>query len=300
MKKEGRRKILKAITIGLAINVFLTIIKITTGLIGDSQALVSDGLNSFSDVFISIILLVVLRVATQKPDDDHHYGHEKFEGLAYFFLAIMFIVTAITISFFSINGVISYLNDPTSLDPPDLITLIVSCLALLVKLWLFRYYVIVSKKYNSTTLKADAKNHLLDAWATLFSIIGISLAQFNLIIFDYIAAIIIALFILKLALVFLKESISYLVDQSPSSAEINDIHQAILSVSGVLSVDDLKIRRHMTQKYVEVEIGAAENLTLSQGHIIAENVHDYIEKEFSEVIHCFVHVNPRPEAKDED
>lgn len=292
MIKKNRKKILKAVTYGLIINIFLTILKIVTGTIGESHALVSDGLNSFSDVFVSIILLVVLRVATQKPDHDHHYGHEKFEGLAYFFLAILFIITALTMSFFSISSIIIYFENPAEAVKPKLITLITSVVALIIKLWLFRYYVIVSNEYNSTTLRADSKNHLLDAWATFFSIIGISLAQFNLIFFDYVAAIIIALFILKLALVFLKESISFLVDQSPSQEEIEAIHQAILSVTGVLSVDDLKIRKHMTRKFVDVEIGALSTLTLNDAHIIAENVHDHIEKEFNDVIHCFVHVNP--------
>ncbi|MBU0579642.1 MAG: cation transporter, partial [Candidatus Margulisbacteria bacterium] len=71
-----------------------------------------------------------------------------------------------------------------------------------------------------------------------------------------------------------------------------EIHEVILSVSGVLTVDDLKVRRHMTQKYVDVEIGVQSSLTLEKSHKIAENVHHKVEKAFPEVLHCMVHVNP--------
>ena len=90
MKNENKKGILKAITIGLSVNILLTLLKLIFGLLGNSQALLSDGLNSFSDVFISIMLLIVLRIATQKPDHDHPYGHEKFEGIGYFLLGIIF------------------------------------------------------------------------------------------------------------------------------------------------------------------------------------------------------------------
>ncbi|MBU1141630.1 MAG: cation diffusion facilitator family transporter [Firmicutes bacterium] len=292
MTNENRKDILKAISIGLIINILLTLLKLTSGIVGHSQALMSDGLNSFSDVFISIMLLVVLRIATKKPDHDHPYGHEKFEGIAYFLLGVMFFITAIFIGNISINSILDFINNPEDAIAPDIMTLIVSVIALIIKIILFRYYLSVSKKYESPTLKADSKNHLLDAWATFFSVIGISLTQLNFVIFDYIASLIIGLFILRLALQILKESITFLVDQAPSEEEVKEIHEVILSVSGVLTVDDLKVRRHMTQKYVDVEIGVQSSLTLEKSHKIAENVHHKVEKAFPEVLHCMVHVNP--------
>jgi len=292
MKNENKKGILKAIGIGLGVNVLLTLLKVSFGFFGNSQALLSDGLNSFSDVFISLMLLVVLRIATKKPDHDHPYGHEKFEGIAYFLLGIIFFLTALFIGNLAIASIIDYINNPSAAITPKLVTLIISLISLGIKIFLVRYYLKVSKKYESPTLKADAKNHLLDVWATLFTVIGIALTQFNLIIFDYIASLIIGLFILKLALQILKESVAYLVDQAPSDEEIISINEIILSVSGVITVDDLKVRKHMTQKYVDVEIGVDAALTLESAHKIAENVHHKVEEKFSDVIHCMVHVNP--------
>ncbi len=292
MIKTKRQEVLAIITIGLAINIFLTVLKLTFGLWGNAQALISDGFNSLSDVFISIMLFVVLKLSTKKPDHDHPYGHEKYEGLAYFVLGIIFLLTATMIGYASIHSIIDYIASPQSAEPPHILTLIISCIALIIKFGLFKFYLHSGKKYDLPTIKADAKNHLLDVWATLFSVIGIGLSQLNLVIFDYLASIIIAIFILRLALQILSESISYLVDQSPDIDQVQHIHDLILSIEGVLAVDDLKVRKHMTQKYVDVEIGVKSSVTLQTAHKIAELVHHTVEEKFPEVIHCMVHVNP--------
>jgi len=291
MTKDSRREILIAVAFGLAVNIFLAALKLSFGIWGNAQALVSDGMNSLSDVFISMMIFVILKLATKKPDHDHPYGHEKYEGLLYFLLGIIFFVTAIMIGYTSITSIVEFINNP-NVDAPHVFTVFISFISLVVKIILFRYYLLISKKYNSTTLKADSKNHLLDAWATLFSLIGLTLAQFNLVIFDYIASLIIGLFILRLSVQILKDSISFLTDQAPSEKEIKSIFEVILSVDGVLQVDDLKVRKHMTRRYVDVEIGVKSNLTLEVAHKIAEKVHHQVEKEFSDVIHCMVHVNP--------
>ncbi len=292
MNNTKRQDILSIVAIGLTVNIILTALKLSFGIWGNAQALVSDGLNSLSDVFISIMLLIVLKLSTKKPDHDHPYGHEKYEGLAYFLLGIIFLITAGMIGFASVHSIIDYIAAPETAIKPHLLTLLISIFALLIKFGLFRFYLKSGKKFDAPTIKADAKNHLLDAWATLFSVIGLALSQFNLIVFDYLASIIIAIFILRLALQILSESISYLVDQSPDIDQVQHIHDLILSIDGVLAVDDLKVRKHMTQKYVDVEIGVKSSLTLQTAHKIAELVHHTVEEKFPEVIHCMVHVNP--------
>lgn len=287
-----RKEILRIAAIGLTVNLFLTLLKLGFGFWGNAQALISDGFNSLSDVFISIMLLIVLKVSTKKPDHDHPYGHEKYEGLAYFVLGLIFLFTAAMIGLVSIRSIIDYVASPSTASTPHIFTLIVSIIALIIKLGLVKFYLQAGKIYNAPTIKADAKNHLLDAWATLFSVIGLGLAQLNLIIFDYLASIVISIFILRLALQILSESISYLVDQSPDIDQVQHIHDLILSIEGVLAVDDLKVRKHMTQKYVDVEIGVKSSLTLQTAHHIAERVHHTVEEKFPEVIHCMVHVNP--------
>lgn len=292
MTKESRKLILRAITMGLIVNLLLASLKLTFGYLGNAQALFSDGLNSFSDIFVSLLILVFMSVATKKPDHDHPYGHEKFEGLAYFALGLIFSLVAIYIFYQSIFSLVHYFTNGDSIEQPQLFTVVISLFALLVKLFLYTFFKKVSKTYDSPTLRADAKNHLIDAWATLASLIGLSIAQFGLIYFDYLASFIIGIFIFRLAIQILKDSISYLVDQAPSVEEIHEIHDFIMTVKGVIQVDELKVRKHMTQRYVDVEIAVLGDLSLEKAHKIAESVHHQVEKRFPDVLHCMVHVNP--------
>jgi len=292
MEMRKNKKVILAIKIGLFVNLFLAIIKLTFGYLGNAQALISDGFNSFSDIFISVLLLSMLRIASKKPDANHPYGHEKFEGIAYLVLGIIFIFTALYIEISGIVLLIRFFNYTEDPIVPNIFTLYVSIFSLILKLSLFYYYFVVSKKFNSPSLKADSKNHLIDVFATLVSLIGITLSQLNFVIFDYISSMIIGGFILKLALSVIKESIAYLVDQAPSKEIVDSIYEFINSIHGVIKIDDLKIRSHMTKIYIDVEISVNSQLSLKKAHEIAENVHNQVETRYKQVLHCMVHVNP--------
>jgi len=292
MTHESQKEVTVAIRLGLMINIFLAILKLSFGLWGNAQALISDGLNSASDILVSLMILVVLKHATKKPDYDHPYGHEKYEGLAYFVLGIVFFVTAVLISYDTVVAIIDHIAKPGTVEGPHVFTVFVSIVALIVKFVLFRYYRYIGKKYHHPTIHADAKNHLLDVYATSFSVVGLTIAQFGLVYFDDIAALIIAIFIFRLAIQIIIESTSFLTDQAPSKEEIKAIYGVILSIEGVLNVDDLKVRKHMTQRYVDVEIAVRSTHTLDHAHKIAETVHHKVEDVFPDVIHCMVHVNP--------
>lgn len=297
MKTIQRKQILTAIRIGLVANIVLALLKLIFGYLGNAQALFSDGLNSASDVLISVMMLLALRISTKKPDYDHPYGHEKFEGLAYFLLGIIFTVTAGWIFISGIVSLIEFFINGESAIVPLSYTVWIALISLVIKLGIVALYTKAGKKTNSPTIKADVKNHLLDVYATLSSLIGLSIAQFGLIYFDYIASMIIAGFIFKLAIQILKESISYLTDQAPEQKDIQKVYDEIFKVDGVLSIDDLKVRNHMTQQYVDVEIGVLSSLTLKEAHHIAEKVHHHVENLFPEVIHCMVHVNPHKKSQ---
>lgn len=294
MTKPKDHKILMVVRIGLAANIVLAFLKLTFGSLGNSQALFSDGLNSLSDVLISLMMIFALKISIKKPDYDHPYGHEKFEGLAYFVLGITFSITGLWIlvtSFISIFDAVIYHEKPV----PELYTLWIALISIVIKVGLVILFTKMNKKAKHPTIAADAKNHTLDVYATMSSAIGILMSQIFIYV-DSIASVIISLFIFKLAIHILKESISYLTDQAPKIEVIQEISQVIFDVKGVLSVDDLKVRYHMTQKYVDVEIGVDANLSLKEAHQIAENVHHKVEDTYAEVIHCMVHVNPQKKS----
>lgn len=285
-------KLQKAIIIGIVFNVILTLIKLTFGYLGQTQALITDGYNSFTDVVMSVLIFFMIRVATKKPDEDHPYGHQKFEGVAYFAIGMVFLFSAFLLIYHITNEFILFLQNDINDVKPNIMTLIVSIVALGIKLFLALFYRKLYIKSKHPTLKAESKNHALDMISTGLAIIGIILARLGFQMFDYIAALLIALLILKLAVETIKEAITFLVDQSPEQELIQKIYDYINACDGVLSIDELKMRIHVTQLYVDVEIGVNAQMTLKQAHDIAEQVHIGIENNFSKVIHCMVHVNP--------
>lgn len=292
---KQQKPLLNAIKIGLVLNIILAITKLGFGYYGGSQALISDGYNSFSDVFMSIMIMLVIRIAAKKPDQNHPYGHQKYEGIFYFTVGMIFLATAILLGYQAISTLVMHQSINAA---PLMITVYVSLIALLIKIVLALLYFKLNKTYHHPTLKAEAKNHFIDSWSTLFTLIGLILTQFGFYIFDALAALIVAIFILRLAYQIIKEAISYLVDEAPQLDVINRMKRTMMQTTGVLSIDDLKVRRHMTAYYVDVEIGVESTLSLRRAHQIAENVHDAIELKYPEVIHCMVHVNPNEASSD--
>lgn len=286
----NKSHIKNALIIGLIINLFLACSKIITGIFGNSFSLFTDGINASTDVLISILMIIVLSVAVKKPDHDHHYGHEKYEGLAYFLLSLIFIVSSLWIIYQAVDAIIS---QDYILETPNYITVLISVIGIILKLFLFYFYRQVGMKTNSPMIQADAKNHLIDVFATSIVLVGILLSTYSSPIYDQIGSVVIGLFILRLGIQILLESTAFLTDQAPDKEEVEKINQVIMGIKDVLSIDDLKVRRHMTQRYVDVEIGVLHTLSLKEAHLIAERVHAKVELDFPDVLHCMVHVNPK-------
>lgn len=288
MKQNTIRNVVIFSLIG---NIILTAIKLTFGLLGNSNSLVSDGFNSLSDIFVSILILVVLKVSNKTPDKNHPYGHEKYEGVMYLFLSFIILLTGGFLFKSGISNLLKYFNDNTVIIKPESYTMIVAVVALVIKFVLFVVTNKTANKYNSSSLKGDTKNHLYDMLSTSVSLLSIILAQFGLLYFEPIATIIISIFILYSVYEMIKEAVSFLVDEAPKKEKVRAIHQTILNCAGVIKIDDLKTRKHMNHIYVDVEIAVDRNLSLLEAHKIAEDVHLEVEKEF-DALHCMVHVNP--------
>ena len=288
MKQNTIRNVIIFSLIG---NIILTAIKLTFGLLGNSNSLVSDGFNSLSDIFVSILILVVLKVSNKTPDKNHPYGHEKYEGVMYLFLSFIILLTGGFLLKSGISNLLKYFNDNMVIIKPESYTMIVAVVALVIKFVLFVVTNKTANKYNSSSLKGDTKNHLYDMLSTSVSLLSIILTQFGLLYFEPIATIIISIFILYSVYEMIKEAVSFLVDEAPKKEKVRAIHQTILNCAGVIKIDDLKTRKHMNHIYVDVEIAVDRNLSLLEAHKIAEDVHLEVEKEF-DALHCMVHVNP--------
>jgi|SRR5690554_67929 len=276
----------KVLYVGLILNIVLTIIKLVFGFLGRSFSLKVDGVNSLIDILISLMLLFSIKIASKKPDSDHPYGHEKYEVIVSLILGLFLLLTSFIIVYTSIQS----LNVALEIKK---YSLIVAGVSVLLKAIILTVNVWGYKKYQQVSLKADAYNHLGDILASGASFFGILITIYTKFkYFDYLASIVIALIIFVNGIKIIKESISYLVDESPSKAFNDKVRNYIRSIEGVINIDDYKSRLHVNKVYIDVEISVKKDLSLIKAHEIAEDVHKKVEKEFPTVIHCMVHVNP--------
>ena len=272
-------------------NVVLAVFKFLAGIIASSSAMVSDAVHSFSDVFSTIIVIIGVKISSRESDASHRYGHERMECMASMGLAAVLFATSLGIGYSGLTKIIS--SDYSSLATPGLLALIAAIVSIVAKELMYHYTMHAAKKINSSSLKADAWHHRSDALSSVASLIGIGGAMMGVKILDPIVSIIICLVIVKAAFDILKESIDKLVDKSCDEETIKKMEETVMSIDGVLDLDDIKTRLFSNKIFVDIEICADGDLTLWDAHEIAENVHDKIEEDFKDVKHCMVHVNPK-------
>lgn len=275
-------------------NILLAAAKFITGILYKSGAVLSDGVNSLTDALTNIIIIVGTKLAHAPPDDDHNYGHEKIESIISLLLGL---------AMFFVGGALIY-NAAETLITRNILTTfspvlaIVSAVSIICKEFMYRRTMRCAKKYNSGVLRADAWNYRADSISSLAVLIGVVLGMINpaLNYFEPIATIFVGVLILKVAFSIVMSSINQLIDRAADGAVVENITQAILSVPGVIRIDNFKSRISTYKIFVDAEIAVDGSVTLYKAHDIAEAVHHLLEKEYREfnIKHIHVHVNPFP------
>ncbi len=281
--------------VSIVINLLLSILKLLAGIIGKSGAMISDAVHSASDVFSTFIVMIGVTVSERKSDQEHPYGHERLECVASIVLAVILAVTGLGIG---VAGMKEILGEESSLEIPEAMTLIAAVLSVGIKEWMYWYTRAAAKKINSGALMADAWHHRSDALSSVGAFIGILGARMGFPLLDPVASVGICIFIEKAAYDIFKDAVDKMIDKSCSQDEIDAMKNMILEQAGVDDIDEIKTRLFGAKIYVDVEIAMDGGKTLEEAHAIAEQVHAVMEKEFSQVKHCMVHVNPRKEKGD--
>ena len=203
-------------------------------------------------------------------------------------LATILLITAGLIGY---NG-IKNIARVDELVTPSKLNLVAAFISIITKEWMYRYTLVAAKKIKSSALKADAWHHRSDALSSVGSLIGVFGAILGFKFLDPLAAIVIALIIIKIAVEIYLKSINEIMDKSADDETLKKINELIMNVDGVIQIDLLLTRQHVSMLYVDVEIGVIGDLSLWEAHDIAEAVHDVLETEIEEIKHCMVHVNP--------
>ena len=274
----------------IAVNLMLSIFKLIAGLLASSGAMISDAIHSASDVFSTIIVIIGVKISGKASDEDHPYGHDRFECVASIILAILLGVTGVGIGLTGVQKLIAGHYD--TLAVPGMLALAAAVISIVVKEIMYWYTRNAAKKINSGALMADAWHHRSDALSSVGSFVGIFGARMGFPMLDPLASVVICLFVVKAAVDIFRDAISKMTDKSCDQKTVNEMHDCIMNIQGVERIDLLKTRSFGSKYYVDIEISADGNKKLWETHAIAENVHQAIEHQFPLVKHCMVHVKP--------
>ena len=277
--------------VSMITNVILTALKLAAGLIAHSGAMISDAVHSASDIFSGLIVLIGVRISSKAPDEGHPYGHERFECVAALLLSGILALVGGTIG---VNAVKAIISGETQ-EAPGLLALIAAVVSIVTKETLFWYTRGYAKRFRSTALHAEAWHQRSDALSSIGALIGIAGARLGVPVMEPIASLIIALFILRVAVRIFRDAVDQMVDHSCDQKTESAFLDTALAQPGVRGVELLRTRMFGNRVYVDLEIAADPSLTLAAAHEIAEQVHDAIETTYPEVKHIMVHVNPAKE-----
>ena len=276
--------------VSIAANTILTLLKLAAGLLAHSAAMLSDAIHTASDVLSTLIVIVSVKAAGKASDEDHQYGHERFESLGALLLSAMLAVTGLGIGWSGISKILD--SGRSGITPPGALALYAAIISIACKEWMYWYTIAAAKKVNSEALRADAWHHRSDAISSIGALLGIGAAMMGWPVLDPVASLLICALIVKTAVEIGLDAIGKLIDKS-CSKEVTDRMKAVAKEQeGVIDVAEMKTRLFGAKVYVDATILCHKEQTLEQAHSIAEEVHFAIEKEFPEVKHCNVHVDP--------
>ena len=288
MNKQGRTKASQKVTIvGAIVDFLLAIFKVVVGVIGNSGALIADGIHSFSDLLSDGVVWYAAKHSAEEADEEHPYGHERFETVATLGLSIILAIIGTGIIFDAVNR----LSNPESLTHNTLL-LSIAALSIFSKEALYWYTLKVAKTYKSEMLKANAWHHRSDALSSIVVFIGILGSLNGYLYLDGAAAVVVGLMVIYIAWELGTGATKELVDTSIDAHQVQKLRDSIGRISGVNNVHSLRTRKigHMISADVHVQVDPF--LSVSEGHIISVSVERVAKECLEDLSDVTVHIDP--------
>lgn len=287
--------------VGMIVNIVLTIFKVSVGIIGNSTALIADGVHSLSDLLTDFVVIFSIHISERPEDDSHHFGHKKIETLTSFFVGIMLFFAGLMIFYEGASRVYDFITG-VSFQTPSMITFIVALISVVLKELLFRYTYREAKKIGSEMIEVNAWEHRSDAFASVGVAAGIGVTILfgeQWAVLDPILAILLAFYILYVASKILYHNANDLMDASLDE-EINDEIIAIaIGCDGVLNAHSLKTRKLGNAKSIDVHIMVDENLTVEEANLIQQEIEFKLKREYGDDTYVIVKIEPFIDRKRE-
>jgi cation diffusion facilitator family transporter len=284
-----RLRALSGVTVLAAVvNLMLVVVKGGVGLVGGSAVLVADALHSLSDFATDVVALFSLRVASKPPDEEHPYGHGRYETLGTAVLGVVLLGAAAGIAWEASS------RFGQSVVPAE-ITLWVAVLSIAVKEALFQITIRVGRRHDSPLVVANAWHQRSDALSSVAALAGIAGARMGFPILDPAAAVVVAAMIAKMALSLLAGAIREVTDTALQREMLRDLGAAIRRLPGVVNLHELRARRMGPRILVDLHVQVDPSTTVSDGHQVAERVRQFVFGEHAGVSEVLVHIDPEPD-----
>ncbi len=288
MQNKFRYQQAKRVTlIGGLCNIFLSVLKIFIGFIGHSQALIADGIHSASDLLTDALVLFASRAGSQAPDEKHPYGHGRYETISTVLVSMMLIMVSVGII---VDAVYKSFLHPSFIEP-SVWTLVIVLVSIIINELLFHYTLRIGKRIYSTILNANAWHHRSDSFSSLIVLIGISGGMLGIHYMDGVAAIVVALIIIKMGIKMAWSSFQELTDASVDAELVRKFFNTINKMPGIKSVHQLRTRLLGGAVFIDVHVQVDSRLSVSEGHFLGEQVQKNLISDFSEIADVIVHVD---------
>ena len=273
--------------VSVIINVLLTVAQVLAGLMSGSQGLIADGIHSLSDLVADFVVLLAIHHSKKGPDDDHHYGHQRYENAASLVLGGLLLAVGVGMVWAAVNK----LQAPETIPTVHLLALWVAMAALLVKEGLFRYMLAVAERVRSSMLVANAWHARSDAASSLVVGLGIAGNLLGFPLLDPIAALIVGFMVSRMGWSFMWDALHDLTDRAATEEQIAAITAEILATPGVLGLHELKTRKTGDMILADVHLEIDGSMTVTEGHDIAKLAKDNVIARHP-VLYLMTHVDP--------
>ena len=276
------------------VNMALFAFKLVAGIVGRSGAMIADAVHSASDFATDIVVLVFVRISSKPRDDDHKWGHGKYETLASLIIGVALFAVGVEILLDSAEKIKSVLNGGV-LPRPGAIAIVAAAVSIVAKEALYQYTARKGKELDSPSVVANAWHHRSDALSSIGALLGIGAAYFlgeSWRIADPIAAIVVAALIIKVAIDLSSTALAELLEKSLPKSDEEEIIQIISATPNVYKPHNLRTRRIGSSVAIEVHIRVEGSMTVFESHEISREIERSLRARFGEQTAVAIHIEP--------
>lgn len=275
----------KGAYISIIAYIFLSLLKLIVGYLGDSEALKADGLNNTTDIIASIAVLIGLKISQRPPDDDHRYGHFRAETIASLIASFIMVYVGIEVLKTAVENMMHPIH-----QEPSVLTIVIAIFSAIVMFAVYKYNFALAQKINSSAVKAAAYDNRSDALVSIGTAIGITAAILGFAIIDTITAFVIGIIIIKTAIEIFKEAVFSLTDGFDTEL-ISSIEEHVAEIPRVREVVEVRGRQHGSLILVDITVCVNPNLNVRDSHSITEQIEKAVQKLNPHAM-TLVHIEP--------